>query len=246
MSFSPLRRFLFVSTASVVLGIATTVAVAWAFGALANPPLPGRSGAMLRDDTVFTSWELLGPGLSWIKTDTSSVASAVDSLIAERVHSLHLARIDDDNRGNVFDDPPSWSHFANDPARVLDVRYPTEGAEELAMGWPFHAFRCWREATVVTPTGKPEIRGGISIDDYTRTPATGPVTWRALAYVPIWPGFALDVSIYTALWLVLVLGSAGLVRLVRLARSRCPACGYHLPDATHGCPECGRGRPEPA
>ncbi len=63
---------------------------------------------------------------------------------------------------------------------------------------------------------------------------------RLLAYLPIWPGFAVNTLFYATLLWVLISGPFALRRLIRRRRGRCPDCGYDLHQLEdEACPECG-------
>lgn len=69
------------------------------------------------------------------------------------------------------------------------------------------------------------------------------VRGRALPLGPLWDGLAVCTATYGAAWLVLLWPVAGFVRR-RLRRAGCCAgCGYSLAGLATGvpCPECGRG-----
>jgi hypothetical protein len=58
--------------------------------------------------------------------------------------------------------------------------------------------------------------------------------------VPIWPGLAADVAVFSLLWGLVVMPRA-IVRARRKAAGCCEACGYSLRGIGAGspCPECG-------
>ncbi len=67
---------------------------------------------------------------------------------------------------------------------------------------------------------------------------------RLLAYLPIWPGFAVNTFFYAGIVWLVIPGPFALRRLIRQRRRQrrglCPACGYDLRHAEHeACPECG-------
>ncbi len=63
---------------------------------------------------------------------------------------------------------------------------------------------------------------------------------RLLAYLPIWPGFAVNTLFYATLLWLLIPGPFALRRLIRQRRGVCLACGYDLRHGEHkACPECG-------
>ena len=63
---------------------------------------------------------------------------------------------------------------------------------------------------------------------------------RLLAYLPIWPGFAINTLFYAGIVWLLIPGPFALRRLIRRRRGLCPACGYDIRHGEHeACPECG-------
>ena len=64
---------------------------------------------------------------------------------------------------------------------------------------------------------------------------------------PLWPGFAVNSLLYAALWWIVLVLFAWLIRFIRRwparrreKRGRCPACGYDLRGGFDaGCSECG-------
>ena len=66
---------------------------------------------------------------------------------------------------------------------------------------------------------------------------------RALPYMPIWPGFALNTIFYAALLWLVTLAPFTTRRMIRRKRDLCFKCGYDLRGTSEiGCPECGWGR----
>jgi len=60
---------------------------------------------------------------------------------------------------------------------------------------------------------------------------------------PIFPGFLVNTLFYAAMWFGIFFGVAALRRFVRKKRGRCVKCSYDLRGQFDmGCPECGWGR----
>ena len=101
-------------------------------------------------------------------------------------------------------------------------------------GWPWIAFACefsdvggHRGGWMI---GRPRASGG-------------PV--RALAWRPLWPGAALNMLVFAAGWLVILLAPRAIRRTRRRRRGACERCGYDLRGTpSGGCPECGFARAE--
>jgi hypothetical protein len=61
-----------------------------------------------------------------------------------------------------------------------------------------------------------------------------------LPLLPLWSGLIIDSAIFAAAILGVNVASRRTVSMLRLARGRCPCCGYNLSGLTGTCPECGK------
>lgn len=120
-----------------------------------------------------------------------------------------------------------------------------ESVDDLTMlswyrevGWPMPALTCsihWvtqvRNADIIYA-----VHGGVQL------PRDANFEPRALPLTPVWPGFAVDVALWSAVGFVLTGGCGALRRLRRRRRGQCLCCGYLLTGLPrgHACPECGR------
>lgn len=109
-----------------------------------------------------------------------------------------------------------------------------------ARGWPFLALWCEFKTSPTLPwSGLP--RGGIRLPWPRVKPAwyTPPPPVTTLPFFPLWTGLVGDTMVYAAAWWV-VLGRVGRAReRLRVHRGRCARCGYDrrgLGDVP--CPEC--------
>ena len=66
---------------------------------------------------------------------------------------------------------------------------------------------------------------------------------RLLAYLPVWPGFAMNTLIYAVILWLLTLGPFALRRLIRRRRGLCPKCAYPMGESAV-CSECGKELPK--
>ena len=61
---------------------------------------------------------------------------------------------------------------------------------------------------------------------------------RLLAYLPVWPGFAVNTFFYAGFVWLLILGPFALRRLIRQTRGLCTRCAYPIGES-FVCSECG-------
>jgi len=122
--------------------------------------------------------------------------------------------------------------------------------DSFAAGWPARAIG-WREIQVLDRTRRqlvPEptwlIVRGVEAPAPARAQLFSASEGR-LPVLPLFPGFLLNTLFYTAA-LALPLGFIAIRRRLRIARNRCPACGYDFAGLAGAmCPECGAERSEP-
>ena len=142
---------------------------------------------------------------------------------------------------------PFWSRCQDRPSDDVfnDALQPWN--IELAYGWPFRSGWAQKTKYAQLENGNPNpsqrfaVTSGIRVLD---NAGSDPSPFRVLPVRPILLGFAADTAIYTVMLALLVLGPSPLRRAWRKHRGRCPRCGYDLRhDFTHGCSECGFGRP---
>ena len=212
--------------AAAVLGVVTTVALAWTAVVTVSVRGAYAGAEVVRDGRlVLLSRHGLGPGLVWYVW-----------------HPLgHL-----EDAGGRPARAPSWA-----PGWV---RYGRMGLDDgqvyiYGAGWPASALRC--EFRGIAPvrganglTLDYETRGGWPLSS--RTVQTGPnaryIYPRALPWRPIWSGMALNVAVFGLAWWGLITAPAALVMWRRRQRGVCEGCGYELrglPLPARVCPECG-------
>lgn len=241
--------------AALLMGVLTTIAIAWAGPRVLGAMRSGGSSGIL----PFPNWTwasaLVGYPTGW-------PSSSLPLPLTEKfIHPEYMyARL------GVTAEPPRWA------AEVRDLkRYASVTTE--ASGWPMLALagEQWIEkatpttsTTPTTPTSPttpptpltvkpayalfgfagplPEARTvqkyGMSI---TEPP---PKPWMGLPLRPVWPGFVVDTAIFAAAWLPIMLIPMMRPRWWRegrrLRHGRCPSCGKDLAwDFAAGCEGCG-------
>ncbi|MEX2218808.1 MAG: hypothetical protein WD749_08615 [Phycisphaerales bacterium] len=221
---------------SLALGLATTVAVAWALAAW----LPHRG--------LARSFHLIG-----------AVRNGVEDFTIEPIELDEYRRTGMTRRswftlrwGTFYSLGPLSMDYGNDAVslkRAPDVSWgnlsasiergphaPTGGMED-ARGWPWLALWCelrhGRDRTV-------SVNGGVPLSAAT----TAPGDYRALPCLPIWRGLLANTAVYAPAWMaaLILFRWRPLRATLRRARNQCAACGYNraglAPSAT--CPECGK------
>jgi len=102
---------------------------------------------------------------------------------------------------------------------------------QFAAGWPFAACRSYghwyfQEGNQISLAVKLRRTNGTIV----------------LPYGPIWPGLLANTAIYGSAWWALLFGPGMFIRWRRRRAGRCVKCGYDLRGLSPGseCPECGR------
>jgi hypothetical protein len=127
--------------------------------------------------------------------------------------------------------PTSWPNSF----RLLDSGFPFRALTGRQAGDSIDFDAAKLRHTVVIPGkrfGVIEARPGDPFDPL----------WKSwIPYTPIWPGFLLNIAIWSfAVWLALT-GRANFTRLLRSRKGLCPTCAYDLRATPPPlpCPECG-------
>jgi len=205
---------------SVVLGAITTIALAWACAAWVNPA---------RVASTFT-------------TQTTSANTLMGVATQSRFGHTRV------NRATLV-------NFVRDPdtgaVESIGIRADATARSEDFTGWPCRSMVCINEGEITLQlngaqmqtrlTGTPGRLGLLQLSPW----PGGMSCWRALPARPVLVGFAIDTSIYAAIWAGLLIGFGSLRRARRRQAGLCAHCGYDLRggrpigEATQICPECG-------
>jgi hypothetical protein len=228
-----LRRSLPRIACALLLGLLTTVAVAWSLAAW----LPQRGWVENRGSVEGRACVLF-----WSEYTARGAQRRCWDLehpAADRMAPFELgidSPVDGEQKYDGVPSKRSWSRLDQVCSDLADA--PQDGCEH-ATGWPWLAASCEYQVrnappwTVVT-IGGIELRAGryAMLTAYTR---------RALPLRPIWLGLLEDVGVFGLMWSTLVEGARALHRSRRRRRGLCAACAYDRRGlASHAaCPECG-------
>jgi hypothetical protein len=117
-------------------------------------------------------------------------------------------------------------------------------------GWPCPALRSLSASLTLSNRRGQMIPVTISTGTWIapRLPAwTGLSTAYPLPLQPVWPGFAVNGMLYTAIIVAPLAATSALLRRRSRRRGLCPRCAYNLAGLPPNspCPECGRAPPTP-
>ena len=259
-----MKRWLFRILLCLVLGVVTTVGVAWACAAFENVEkhptrYHGRSeetipfylfsltegiGTTYHSLTIWYKGPIQGP--SW----SSATRHRDDPSVVP--HWGLLGQLPPESQG---DPVPDFESTPKDQVLYCAVLF--------ASGWPYRAVVS-QQRLRLHESGQyfladEKVLWGITIDDSKEglkpdvSREGGTSAYRTLPLRPIFPGFIINTLFYATIWFVIVFGWRMHLRQIRKWQGYCPMCKYDLrgsrmpktesqmPSAT-GCPECGCGR----
>lgn len=125
--------------------------------------------------------------------------------------------------------PRRWFTFS-EPDDSFNIR------QEFATGWPLLSLRSAHTINVSAVGSTSKWAGCLRTPNWSRDNFPG----TFVPLYPIWPGFAINTLIYSAIVWILVIVPFAARRITRRKRGVCFKCGYDLRHADHiVCPECG-------
>lgn len=225
-----MKRNLFIRIPiACVLGIITTLAVAWG----------------------CAMWVDVSDNLKWAEIQTEKpnsnqlqkiiVTHASFGSVREVYKELHAVESTIavlKTRTNTPDSEvaPNYISWAN-------ALKKNEGVASIidARGWPF--FVMYGGFDIDSPDGRGSIDktyNAIILDFRPQLPGNDKTMTPMIPLAPIWRGFIYNSLIYAALWFFLLLLPQFIKTRIRNARNQCRICGYDLRGTSHTiCPECG-------
>lgn len=200
----------------LLLGIVTTVGVAWGCWIGLNP----------RGGTIAGSfrWENSDSWSYWVfqtrgATLVQRIPEYADWMSVEHKYA---------SRPQL----PRWSQVRRRPT-TEELKF-TGSIVEDARGWPILSlYSESRIPAIVVPFNRNPFFG--------MTPAQ--IEKGSIPNRPIWSGLAADTALFTSIWALPILLPPLLRRWTRRRRGACGSCGYDLRFTPHctNCPECGTG-----
>jgi hypothetical protein len=217
-----MRRFLVYTVVSLVLGVFTTIVIAWGIELYADPLRCRMASAMGHQ----SEW------LSPVPDDWPAQPRCVSNVEAMGVPSGARIRIRQGMFSGIMVSTSGGTSFPeDDPKHVIEF---------VEVGWPAPTMRRIGADDARPPTlGYFEsFRRGFPIRSLVYPNGGGDV---ALPLTPKWPAFAVSIlgwaSAYFAVYMALV-APRTIKRRRRCMRGQCTRCGYDL-DGLETCPECG-------
>ena len=214
---------------ALLLGLATTVLIAWA--AMFRPRSGGDGpGLSARNDLGLVR---TADGLSlWQVDEGHNAWCRVVQFSKSQMSGKSLMIPDADYQQRKFELDTLPSHLR--PPAVDDLFMLAWYREA---GWPMPALTC--STHWVTQVSNADIlyrvEGGMQL------PRDADFHPRALPLTPLWVGLAVDLAAWSAVWFAVITGLAALRRRRRQRAGCCTHCGYPRTGLAEGslCPECG-------
>ncbi len=238
-----MKRFLRYVVVCLMLGVITTVAVAWGC-ALWMDVSEGSRRTVIRpsESDAFEWWFDVRrrPGSAGVNLWCISLDEGGRDEVAPAIPTTVPPGFPTWNQGWPHESQVSW--FGSQIPRAQEAR-----------GWPWLAM--WCEHFTYFEQTVEELRSNPAYVTYRTLPYRGfalkpiarpvrPAITRVLPLGIIWTGFASCTVLYASAWLIVLhmpFMFTNLRQQIRRRRDQCIACGYDLRGAEHEvCPECGR------
>lgn len=238
---------------SILLGLLTTLALAWLLAAFVPIPMypPGfLTRAWLDSEArAYTGFEVRLPGvidLWWNEFGGEPGDSEVDALQGARDYLITFcSELRSTEQAPRFrDGPPALGTFCG----RVPVDLPEAGSE-TAFGLPFPCL--WysvRSDVQGTKVVSQKLVGGVMIQG---TPSSRLRDFHALPLRPAWARLLANTACWSIAWWLSAACIAGWRKRRRRRRGLCPSCGYSLAGLVPStptllaCPECGAPQPNP-
>ncbi len=203
-----------------LLGVVTSVVVAWGAGALAYRTRP--------NSTIRVTYDGVG---RWKETRAWGTTIAIHWSFAQEDSHAH-GRLP----YPVEKTAPRWL----DPTTVPR----DDNAVAIACGWPLRCLTGRADSTRTSgASGSSNWRARDQwIFDIPKSGGlTEFLTNRAfLPLRPVWTGLLLNSALFSTCWALTLFSIPKIGRQIRRRRGRCPTCSYDLNhNLAPGCPECG-------
>lgn len=223
---------------SLVLGMVTTVGVAWrcAFESSIDDGVMASRSVNKPDpqdpsdgELVVSRWDARGAIV--LRADARALHPRPELFGEGYFGPRHLEGVTPEEL------VPDWAHDDLLPWLVSPTWWPhvsnlTRIVE--ASGWPLLALTCEREDF------EANVRHGIPLQVF-RTLYLWEGTNVVLPLRPLWPGFVINSLLFASPWLAITMVPPALITRLRRRRNLCEACAYDRRGLALGapCPECG-------
>jgi hypothetical protein len=222
--------------AAIVLGAATTVAVAWSLafyvdGSQAGRVQRARWGRGFSNDVA----------VQLIPTPPDRTGDQFATVTRSRRWGTDIAEVwgpcvNGNAYGSLHELVEGTSFETEMKGKFDRGQAPT--AWWRADGWPLPALSAEARWSSFDALGMSKVVGGVLVGSKKVFPRDGV---RILPLQPIWRGLIINTAIYVLLWYAL-LSVGGIRSRLRRRRGLCGCCGYKLQPDQSRCSECGEPR----